>query len=210
MDEKISSRVSNNYPALNIEIHEIDYINEGLEFGQYFFSDILKEGVLLYDTGTIQFAKPKALMPGEEKIIAQRFYDIWFIDASDFMDGVLFYQQKKKFKKAAFLLHQAAESFYYSTLLVFTGYKPKTHNLYKLRKHAKLLSQELFFVFPVEANKHEKHLFDLLKRGYVDARYRSDYFITEEELEEILKHVKKMQIIVDEICKKRIESFNKS
>jgi predicted nucleotidyltransferase len=31
----------------NIEIHEIDYINEGLEFGQYFFSDIVKEDILL-------------------------------------------------------------------------------------------------------------------------------------------------------------------
>ena len=80
---------------------------------------------------------------------------------------------------AAFLLHQAAENFYYTVLLVFTGYKSKTHNLRKLRKQAKYLSEKLFLVFPIENNKKEKHLFDLLKRGYIDARYRSDYIITD-------------------------------
>ena len=207
LDEKITTRAEKIKPALNIEIHEIDYINEGLEFGQYFFSDIVKEGVLLYDTEKVQFARPKELTSAEKKIIAQKYYDKWFLDASDFMDGVYLYQQQEKYKKAIFLLHQAVEGYYYSTLLVFTGYKPKTHNLYKLRKQAKQLSQVLFFIFPVETSKKEKHLFDQLKRGYIDARYRSDYFITKEELLAILERVKRMQITVEQICKEKISSI---
>jgi predicted transcriptional regulator len=104
-------------------------------------------------------------------------------------------------------LHQVAESFYYTALLVFTGYKPKTHNLKKLRKQSKELSEELFLVFPVEKNKTEKHLFDLLKRGYIDARYRSDYVITGEELFFLIEHLRKMEIIVEKICKEKIASI---
>lgn len=85
------------------------------------------------------------------------------------------------YSKAAFELHQATESIYYVTLLVFIGYKPKTHNLFKLRKHAKHLSEEIYLIFPVEASKIEKNLFGLLERGYIDTRYKEDYSITKEE-----------------------------
>jgi predicted transcriptional regulator len=91
--------------------------------------------------------------------------------------------------------------------LVFTGYKPKTHNLSKLRKQAKELSEELYLVFPAESNKREKQLFDLLKRGYVDARYRDDYTITKEELSTLIERVKEMQGIVERICKDKIDSL---
>ena len=207
LDDEITSRAEKIEPALNIEIHDIDYINEGLEFGQYFFSDIVKEGILLYDTGNVHFTEPKQLMPDEEKMIAQRYFDIWFPRAIGFLQVADFCIMQKQFKIAAFSLHQVAESFYYVCLLVFTGYKPKTHNLKKLRKQSKVLSEELFHVFPVEKNKTEKHLFDLLKRGYIDARYRTDYLITEDELAEITGHLKEMKIIVEKICNQKIDSF---
>jgi hypothetical protein len=66
-------------------------------------------------------------------------------------------------------------------ILVETGYKPKTHNLDKLKRYAKRFSEELDTVFP-DNTPEEKHLFDLLKRGYVDARYKEHYEITAEEL----------------------------
>ncbi|MDQ2719429.1 MAG: HEPN domain-containing protein [Bacteroidota bacterium] len=207
LDDQITTRTEKIQPALNVEIHEIDYINEGLEFGQYFFSDIVKEGILLYDTGNAHFAEPKELTSAEEKVISQRYFDIWLPGGSEFLETVSFSLQRGKYKIGAFLLHQATESFYYATLLVFTGYKPKTHNLKKLRKQAKHLSEELFLVFPIETNKQERHLFDLLKRGYIDARYRTDYLITEEELIALITHIKKMQVIVEQICRKKIESF---
>jgi HEPN domain-containing protein len=106
-----------------------------------------------------------------------------------------------------FILHQAAESFYYATLLVFTGYKPKTHNLYKLRKQAKHLSEELFLLFPIETNKEEKNLFDLLKRGYIDARYKIDYVITKEELNILIERIQMMKLIVEKICQEKIASL---
>ncbi len=210
LEDIVNSRTQHFIQPINLQIHEIDYINEGLEFGQYFFTDIVKEGILLYDTDIVHFAEPRELTPAEEKEIAQRYFDIWFSGGVGFLKSVAFNFQQEQYKIATFELHQATESFYYATLLVFTGYKPKTHNLYKLRKQAKHLSEELFLLFPIETSKEEKNLFDLLKRGYIDARYKADFAITKEELAKLMERVKLMQSIVDNICKTKIESLNLS
>ena len=161
----------------------------------------------MYDTATVKFADPKILSPQELKQVSQRYFDLWFNRSLEFFVDANHAYNRNSYNKGAFELHQATESLYYTTLLVFTGYKPKTHNLQKLRKYAKHLSEELFLIFPIETDKDEKHLFDLLKRGYIDARYIEDYSITKKELNLLLDHVDKMQAIVKSICKKQIESL---
>ena len=207
LEDIVNSRTQHFKQPINLQIHEIDYINEGLAFGQYFFTDIVNEGILLYDTGLVHFAEPKKLTPAEEKEIAEMYFDVWFKRAIEFSIDTTHAFNRGSYNKAAFELHQATESLYYAILLVFTGYKPKTHNLYKLRKHAKHLSEELFLIFPVETSKEEKHLFDLLKRGYIDARYKIDYTITEQELRTLMEREKQMQEMVDRVCKEKIASL---
>jgi predicted transcriptional regulator len=66
----------------------------------------------------------------------------------------------------------------------------------------------LFSVFGAETDQNEAYLFDLLKRGYVDARCRSDYTITDEELSILIKRVDFMMAIAESICKSKIASFD--
>jgi hypothetical protein len=80
LEDIINNRTQQYRPSVNLQIHEIDYINEGLEFGQYFFTDIVKEGIKLYDTGNVEFAQPVQLTVAQEKEIAQRYFDIWFLE----------------------------------------------------------------------------------------------------------------------------------
>ncbi|MBX2896811.1 MAG: HEPN domain-containing protein [Cyclobacteriaceae bacterium] len=207
LEDKVVNRSRMYRSAVNMEIHDIAYINEGLEQGEYFFVDIIKDGITLHDTGKLHFASPRELTADERKIKAQRYFDNWFPQAAEFIHGTENFLQRESFELGAFMLHQATESLYYSTLLVFTDYKPKTHNLGKLRKQSKLISEELYHVFPAESSKKENHLFDLLKRGYVDARYRDDYVITKEELILLIDRVKEMQIIVERLCKEKIKSI---
>jgi len=212
LDDIVMSRTQHFKPPINLQVHEIAYINEGLEFGQYFFTDIIKEGVLLYDTREVQFAEPRILSSKELKEISQQYFETWFNSATNFLGFSTdafekLKNENKTLNDIAFLLHQAAEKFYYTILLVFTGYKPKTHNLLKLRKQAKHLSEDLFLVFPIETNKYEKNLFDLLKRGYIDARYKDDYRITEEELLALVQKITLMREIVQRISKEKINSI---
>jgi HEPN domain-containing protein len=203
--DKITNRFHFHTP-INIISHTMDYVNQGLAFGQYFFTDIVSEGILLHNSDNYGFVEPKKLSIDEEREKAQDYFDIWFEIANEFLiDGVNAFR-RNSYKKAAFELHQAAEGFFNTTLLVFTGYKPKTHNLDKLRGYVKALSSELYLVFlnPRLSFEHERHLFDLLKRGYIDARYKQDYYISKDETEELVNRLNYMKATVESLCKSKI------
>ena len=193
---------------VNLEIHEINFINKGLEIGQYFFADILKEGVILFDKGTVKFSEPKQLTQQETNQIAQDYFDSWFFKGSEFLIDAKNAFERSSLSNAAFYLHQAAESFYYTLLLVFTGYKPKTHNLAKLRRKAKTYSEELFHVFINEQSSEDKHLFDVLKKSYIDARYKKDYVIFQNEVAALISKVEAVKGIVAKACSNKIASID--
>lgn len=204
----IENRTSNYKNAVSPIVHDIEYINEGLRFGQYFFTEIIRDGILLYDTGKYEFTEPTILTPQEEKEKAQGYFDIWFPRAIEFLDIASDCLKKERLNMGAFLVHQATECSYNTALLVFTGYKPKTHNLEKLRNYAKNISPELYNVFSTSTgNDREYRLFDLLKRGYIDARYKDDYYITTEELQTLIERVTRMQTIVENICQKKLREI---
>ena len=205
-ESTILDRVDRFKPPVNLEIHEIDYINEGLGWGQYFFADIVKEGILLFYSSKVTFLEPRILTPSEEKRIAEQYFEKWFNRGKSFLNGIDGYFSKREFNVSAFILHQVTESFFYTVLLVFTGYKPKTHNLGKLKKQMKNISEELFLVFP-ENTKQEKHLFDLLKRGYVDARYKDNYVISENEVTALIERIHILRSLVENLCHKKIDSY---
>jgi HEPN domain-containing protein/predicted nucleotidyltransferase len=186
--------------------HDIDYINSKLSEGQYFFSDIEKEGILLFDAGNVPLSEKRILTSDEKKGLAQNDFDLWFNSAKSFLKGVRFYLTENDLKIAAFLLHQSAERTFNAAILVFRGYKPKTHNLEKLYRYAKHFSRDLASVFP-RNNVEEKHIFDLLKKGYVEARYDKKYVITRVEVELLIDRIEKLQDITEEICISKITSF---
>ncbi|OQP59984.1 hypothetical protein A3860_35005 [Niastella vici] len=192
---------------INIIVHGIDYVNRQIEEGQFFFTDIKKEGILLYDAGSVDLAEQRELSVTERRIIAERDFDKYFNSGENLLEFAESASKKKKaLNDAVFLLHQSAERFYNTIMLVFTGYKPKTHNLGKLLKMSREFSPELSTVFP-NNSKNEIHLFTLLKKAYVDARYNDKYIITEEELTTLIEKVKKLQDIIERVCKNKIASI---
>ena len=50
--------------------HDIGQINAEIRTGQYFFSDIVSEGIILYDSKRFTLAKPKAATPEERLALA--------------------------------------------------------------------------------------------------------------------------------------------
>lgn len=114
--------------------------------------------------------------------------------------------KRRDYKNAAFYLHQSTERFYTTTLLVFTHYKPKEHDISKLGKQVNNLDQRFFPVFP-RSTPEEERLFDLLKKAYIDARYKREYKITKKELECLAGRVRKLQKLTKEICREKIEGY---
>lgn len=209
LTEKILARTRKkfNTPVSPI-IHSIDYVNRGLEKGQYFFTEIVNHGILLYDTGKTKFTNPIKLSPTEQKEVAVNYFNLWFPRALSSLEGAVFYFSKGYLNDAAFTLHQATERLYNTVLLVFTGYKPKTHNLDKLRTYIKPISQSLFAIFPFpEKDDDQNRLFELLKRAYIDARYKDDYDISSQDFKTLVEKIERMKGIVERICEQRIAAI---
>ncbi|MHC4249260.1 MAG: HEPN domain-containing protein, partial [Planctomycetota bacterium] len=137
--QQVERTVREKLPAgshVNAIAHNIDHVNQKLAEGHYFFTDIVKEGVLLYDSGRYELAEAKELDADERRRVAQEHFDQWFPSATVFLKQFQYAFSDGNLKEAAFLLHQAAERFYTTILLVFMGHKPKTHDLERLRRLA--------------------------------------------------------------------------
>lgn len=80
-EERIALRVR---PPLNILVHTLHEVNEALLRGQYFFTDIKREGIVLYESDKRELAEASHLSPAESKAIAERHDEQWFESAGDF------------------------------------------------------------------------------------------------------------------------------
>lgn len=194
-------------------VHSFNYVNKGLEMGQYFFRDIVKEGIVLFDTGEFTFSEPKPLSRYQEREIAIRNYDKWVKSGSRFLKitkNSLIEAEKDgdPLNEVIFNLNQSAEKFYGGLLLVYTGYKPKTHKLKVYRKYSKHIDEGLnqIFKYPV-GDSEEYRLFDILNKAYLDARYQDDYYIAPDDLKKLIGKVEKLESVVIKLCQERITSL---
>jgi predicted nucleotidyltransferase/HEPN domain-containing protein len=187
-------------------IHDIKEVNKALSRGQYFFTDIKKEGVLLYDAQRFELAQAQKLSSEERRQTAQQDFRYWFKSATEFLIDFGNAFERRSYRNAAFYLHQATERFYMTTLLVFTHYKPKAHDIKILGKRVSNLDPRFLPIFP-RTTPEEKRLFELLQKGYIDARYNPKYKITKKELDYLAERVKHLQKLTKAICKERIESY---
>jgi HEPN domain-containing protein len=190
----------------NLIVESIETVNKALGHGHYFFTDLKKEGVVLYDTGEFELARPRKLDPRERRGLARAHFQQWFTSAKDFFWQFRVAFDHRKYKLAAFDLHQAVERFYAAILLVFTNYRPKIHDLETLTHMVGGCDPAFLTVFP-RATDEQRECFDLLKRAYIEARYSSAYQITKTQLEYLAGRVRKLQRLTKKICEAKIESY---
>ena len=186
-------------PPVTLITETIARFNEELEKNRYFFSDIKKEGILLYNSGEFKLAEPRDLNWSERREIAKNDYEQWFPDGTGLIVATYDSLKRSNLNLSAFLLHQATESFYNAILLVFSGYKGKIHNIETLGSLASNYSDELLKIFP-RNTKELDECFILLKEAYIKARYDKKYKITEEQLQYLIQRVKKLKSVTEEIC----------
>jgi predicted nucleotidyltransferase/HEPN domain-containing protein len=186
--------------------HSIEDVNEKLGLGRYFFVDIVREGILLFEEPGYPLAEPKPLSSEEALRETRDYFEEWFESAVGFVRNAGYAMRDGDTKLAAFLLHQATERFYHCLILVRTLYSPKTHSLNRLRKLAEELDPRLVDVWPIET-KFQRRAYELLRAAYVKARYSRHYRITAEELEWLGSRVELLRDLVHTLSEERITSL---
>jgi HEPN domain-containing protein/predicted nucleotidyltransferase len=191
---------------VSVIVHDAKQINHEIRRGQYFFADIAREGVVLYNSHRFTLAKPKTATAEERKALAEEHFAHWFTSAGQFFETHEFCITRKAWSVAAFELHQATERYYAAALLVFTGYKPRTHNIEELGNQVAQLHPDLAVPIPM-SEPEDRRLFDLLKSAYIEARYSMKYRITPEELAILGERVRDVAARIERLCREKIASF---
>ncbi|MBO9501639.1 nucleotidyltransferase and HEPN domain-containing protein [Brevundimonas sp. A19_0] len=188
---------------VSIIVHSLDDVNDQLDRGRYFFADILRDGVLLYDTPGAKLHKPADLKAKVALAEAEQHFEKWMRSATGAQAGTQFYIENNQPNWAAFLLHQAAEHLYHCLLLVVTLYSSKAHNLAFLRKKGEGIDARLTAAWPRET-KFERRCFELLREAYVKARYSPHYKIAPAELTWLTERVEVLRQLSTMVCEERL------
>ena len=194
--------------AVTALVHDITYVNRRIKEGQYFFSMVILEGTLLFDARRTPLAPAFTPNWADVRYTGERDFERWSNQARDFFHSAEFIRGRQGWNTAAFLLHQAAEQCYQAILLAFMGYKPTTHNLDKLRRYTNRFSVELALLFPRDTEE-EEDLFRQLASGYVSARYKEEYIISEKEVELLTERIRRLLDIAERVCSNHFLSLGK-
>jgi predicted nucleotidyltransferase/HEPN domain-containing protein len=192
---------------VSLIVHSLRDVNDQLARGRYFFMDIVREGIALYEADGFPFADPQPLTPKVALAEAQGYFEHWFGASARMLELAIEAKGRGFLNEAAFLLHQAAERAYHCVNLVLTLYTPKNHNLKQLHKQAVKLDTRFVEIGGSDGKlwrrggRFGKRCFELLRRAYVEARYSKHYVITAEELAWCVERVKALQEIVEAVCR---------
>ena len=194
---------------VNFIVHSLDEVNGGLAEGRFFFMDVARDGIAIYQSDDSELAEPKPKTPDQALAMAKEYFEEWMPAAMSRFKLANVAINEGLRKDAAFDLHQTTERLYHCVLLVCTFYTPHVHNLGFLRTQAERLDRRLTYVWPTDTRK-DRALFEKLKDAYVKARYSKHYRISDEELSWLAARVEDLGRVVQTICVERIQMLERS
>lgn len=199
---------------VSIIVHTLQDVNRQLKDGQYFFSEIISQGILLHDDAEPgRKGGPRNVLAQPAEPDPQRAYEMgteylrrFGKSARLFLEAGRTHIDARDLEAnnfAAFQLHQAAESAYRMFLLTVTLYAPGTHHLGKLRSLARTIDARLEEAWDPPQKPYRRY-FELLRRAYVEARYSPAYETTKEILTWQADRIEQLIVLADGLCLERL------
>ncbi|WP_430404171.1 HEPN domain-containing protein [Hyphomonas sp.] len=198
---------------ISLIVHTLRDVNKSLSEGQYFFTEVINQGVLLYDIDAraksdrlrSRIAEPRNPNPERTHEMSLGYFEYWKKAA---VQALFLAQESMKqgtdwTRSSAFQLHQAAEAIYRMVLLTVTLYAPATHHLGKLRQRCEAIDPRLAEAWGPE-RKPFKRYFELLRRAYVEARYSPAYETNAEILNWQAERVARLLELAEASCQERL------
>lgn len=151
---------------VNIIVHSLNEVNTALKRGEYFWTDIARDGVAIYELPCHSLGTPMPLTADDAYRMAKGYYDHWLPSVDSFVRGAGYASHDGDLNKAAFDFHQATERLYICFLLVRTLYFPRSHNIKFLRSLSEDKDPRLVEAWHRET-RQDRSRFERLKRAYV-------------------------------------------
>ncbi|MFT2214744.1 nucleotidyltransferase and HEPN domain-containing protein [Rhizobium giardinii] len=180
--------------------HSLREVNAELRRGRYFFVDIRRDGLALYELDDEPLAVPGHVSAEDAWQIASGYYEDRLPHARVFLKTARFCVNEGDFREAAFLIHQAIEQAYATLLLVLTNYSPPSHNMRFLRGLAEEQAVTLTDIWPRNQQRNVSW-FNILNEAYVKARYSPHFAISKEALDWLSERAELLVGAVEKICR---------
>lgn len=187
---------------------DINKLNSDLSEGRYFYTEVKRDGILLYDAGKHKLVRRRKLHYDEIKRQAEGYFNEKFERAKEFYDIATYCYGKEKYHLVSFNLHQTCENLFYATRLTYTLRNSKQHNLTRLLSSVRKYSSDFAKIFPNET-KEDKRLFRILKLAYVQARYNPDFEVTKEDINVLMQRITLLLELVERICGEQINEYQR-
>lgn len=186
----------------------IEKLNSDLSEGRYFYTEVKKDGIVLYDSGKHKLVRRRKLRFDEIKQQAEEYYKEKYERAEHFYELSNMSYSKVWYKEASFMLHQTCENLFYAVRLTFTLNNSKLHNLAKLLGSVRKYSCGFDSIFPNQTPE-EKRLFKLVKAAYVEARYNPKFVVTKEDIDALMPIVGELFDLAKHICEEKINEYER-
>ncbi|MDM1293805.1 HEPN domain-containing protein [Sphingobacterium sp. N143] len=176
-------------------IHNLDFVNEGLSWGQDFFIDIIEKGITIFKTNNFLLSTYFRISPKLRLQHIEKVYKNFHLKASVFLDLANVAYSKKNIHISIFMIHQSTELLMRSILVTHTRFDPMTHNLSKLAAYCRHITPQINNIFfsKGENDIEEMKDFRALQESYIFARYKLDYHIDKKLVKRLFRKVKKLE-----------------
>lgn len=182
-----------------IIVESTQTINKVLPEARYFYTEIMEEGILLYNDEKYTLPQAGKLSFRQIKEIAEEYYNKNIVFAEELLEAGHTFYSKGQYKTGSFIMHQICERFYKTLALVHTLYSPKAHDLKKLARWVQNYSQELFSIFP-QTKAEDKESYEKLCSAYIQARYNPEFTVDKEQYEYMLSQSEILHELTRKLC----------
>jgi predicted nucleotidyltransferase/HEPN domain-containing protein len=192
---------------VGIIVHTRQHLNNALAQGRYFFVDVARDGIALYQDDDKPLPTPRPKTAASELAMANEYFDERYAGAGAFYDAYVFNFERGSIKNAAFQLHQSVEQLYHTVLLVSTLYTAHVHNIRHLRNEAAKIDRRFLYVWP-EDTHWQRSAFNLLKEAYVKARYTT-YRVDADQLRWLGEQAQELARVTEIVCREHITALER-
>ena len=197
-ESNLISRIENSLLRIkksSVLVHSIDFVNEGLSWGQDFFIDIMERGKIIYQSDIFLITTYFKINPQSKIQRVKDVFNNFHNKGSQFLHLANITYLSKDLHVSIFLIHQATELLMKSILVTHTRYDPKTHNLSQLVRYCRHITPQIDKIFFTKGKNQQQAISDFrsLQDSYILARYELGYQINKKLVRTLLTKAKKLE-----------------
>lgn len=184
--------------------HGESTIREEINSNNGFFITVLTKGKPIYTKdGFLNIEHIPKFNPSKAVVKAEKHYSHRISLVQGFWDCARESLSLGNFAITTFLLHQAVEQSCIMLIRVHLSYRSEFHNLNRLLCLCKCFSDEPYNLL-VGQNPANRRLFDILIKSYVQARYSSEFVVSQKDAEELYEKVSSFIELAKALCKNKM------